>query len=535
MQEPPAAPSPPLTGFDRFIDRLKNLGAWLERVAPGHRAREMGKQEAVVLELHHGKFDEIDNQESSPPPDERVRLHCLWVIEFFPPSRRAALIEGLKDLGWDKPEDLSAVSPVAWVQDIRKHFGVRGWLGLGPIARHGDPGYLMSIRRAPLPDGVSLAFGSIHHLLPSVTAVVMQFMVDEKDTTTYEDTLRRVYATEVKRSQTGKSFQLLDPPHRKRHAIQATRHALRHRCGQWFRERLPGAFSIHASDEEFPTCEFLTTTEAEPFTASLESGFESYARLLDIIGTFDVWECDRYPALRLAWRTFEPGQVRHLLLTANETRLREQEKDLHVKGSVGRSFIGRQLEVDTWLVRWALVELVGLCANQIVTLRDRAFEALSRKTTSRSLKQIQGELLRLRPDTLPIIHDLETMDGYGGLARGSEYKFTPVDTKWGGTKELVAALSEDLARQATTMRQALADVTENLTVGTDILSSRANLKLQRWIVAMTVAILVLTGLLAYVALSPNRKRPMAPPASEPVSPGIGWLMNTSAGGGRTSG
>jgi hypothetical protein len=64
--------------------------------------RTSGTQEASTLEWHRRELDPRDNEDTSPPADERIETCCIWVAECYPPSHAAALVSGLKRLGWDE-------------------------------------------------------------------------------------------------------------------------------------------------------------------------------------------------------------------------------------------------------------------------------------------------------------------------------------------------------------------------------------------------------------------------------------------------
>ena len=62
---------------------------------------------AADLEWHHREVDPDENEETTPPADERIETCCIWVTECYPPSHALSLISGLKTLGWDtrRPRD----------------------------------------------------------------------------------------------------------------------------------------------------------------------------------------------------------------------------------------------------------------------------------------------------------------------------------------------------------------------------------------------------------------------------------------------
>src|SRR4051812_6501016 len=49
---------------------------------------------------HRREMDPEENERSKPPPDEHVRVHCIWMTEFYGPAELGPLLSRLRRLGW---------------------------------------------------------------------------------------------------------------------------------------------------------------------------------------------------------------------------------------------------------------------------------------------------------------------------------------------------------------------------------------------------------------------------------------------------
>jgi hypothetical protein len=236
--------------------------------------RTIEEQIAADLEWHRREVDPGENEETTPPADERIETCCIWVTECYPPSHATALVSGLKKLGWDKrrPTDLYGDEVTAWLERERGHPYGGASLNLGHIVRQGEGGRFIGAdaRIADLPEEVDYAYGYVRNLLPSLTVLTIQFMLDDQGAKSLEETARSTFETRVEKRDGVRHF--ITTMSQKKEAAHEARAELRARCCRWFRDHVSGLFSAGEGESSFPRCELVIFEKARPFERPAADG-----------------------------------------------------------------------------------------------------------------------------------------------------------------------------------------------------------------------------------------------------------------------
>ena len=460
--------------------------------AKRREAREIARmQERFFDNLEERDMDEDENAATQPPPDESINLLCLWVVEFYGPSQIPNLINGSTQLGWAKRASEHRESAVEYMQKARERGDTGSWMSLGTIRKPGDNRFWEDSIRADLPRGVDLAIGTMHQVLPSVTAVAMQFVFDEVTNKCLQEVLQETYATELRPIPGSRGRQYMTPRAHKAERLALARASLRSRCEFWFNKYLPGVFSARPFPTRFPACELVTLSKGVPFIDSEER--RGYIELLGLDRTWDAWRCEKIPALKLGWRSFQPTGTDYLMMAANEGELAVWAAEHEGYAEIPKLLATSQLGLDRWLVGWSLRGLLEQHSKSILALRDNALHDATASWFSKALRKTQKELLQLRPDVVSFAEDMSSMKKSGELFRMGEHKFETLSPRGRSNRELLELVLEQASEESERLNQGMRSVTD------DFMTS-VSLRHQAALTLYTLVIVVLTVVLVILEL-----------------------------------
>lgn len=332
--------------------------------------------------------DAKHNLASRVPPDERLRQIALWGVEIYGPAEIDKLHLAMKRLGWND-ERLFGFNPYpgSWI-DEQRTYGAEGNFNLGLIDRPGKSRFLLKGRPAPLPDAVDYAHGWIFQLSPSITAVILCFVLREPASDAYQMEINRDRMTVHEPLDGG--YRSYDVEHAKRHAVDAARVRTRTLVTEWFTAHLPGLFSLASDGNRLPTAELLTT-DSQCLLTNEHRGLEpDWIRLTSPLGHRDVWTLKSMEGIRLCWPKFDDDlryhgivNLRTSLLTAEHLKYRGDPSDaVHVS------------LVDDH-IRGVLVHFAATAALREIVRRLRlapstlSADSTTRRGTVRCLEQIR--------------------------------------------------------------------------------------------------------------------------------------------------
>jgi hypothetical protein len=329
-----------------------------------------------------------DNLKSRVPPDEYLCQIALWAVEIFGPAEGDNLQSALSKLGWNEDRLFGLNGdPGSWLGEQRK-YGTEGSLNLGVIERPGKSRFLSRGRQAPLPEPVDYAYGWLYQLSPSVTAVILCFVMKESAKGAYEAEINRDRKTTHESLEGG--YRSYNVEHLKRRSVELVRKEAREMVADWFACYLPGLFSLAIDGNRIPTAELLTTKEQQLFHDERTTVDPNWIQLATPLGIHEVWTLENPDAIRLCWPCFEDDLRFHGVVHLRTAGLTTE--DLRHRGDHGdASYVSF---VDDHL-RGVLVHFAAIAALREIIRRLRltpstlAADTTSRRGTVRCLEQIR--------------------------------------------------------------------------------------------------------------------------------------------------
>lgn len=473
--------------------------------------RAFEKQIALDLEWHRREVDPRENEETTPPDDEVIEMCCIWVTECYPPSHAAALLSGLKKLGWDKrrPTDIYGDEVIGWLERQREHPYAGACLNLGHIVREGEGKRFGGIdeRVAELPEGVDYAYGYVRNLLPSLTILTVQFVLDEHDAKSLEETACGAFETYLEERDGVRHFASV--ANQKKETVQRVRAKLSERCCGWFRKQVPGLFSAVEEETPFPTCEFLTLDKARPFERLPGGGGINYLWPLGMDNGADAWEGSNIPGVRLGLPS-SFGQDQLALILAAKRDEMPSEEDFQMYGGKNRSGISNWLHQDAegLMQMWTLNAMLRTYERRLAGLRDGAGEIDVRdpEGAAEKIQRAQSQLVKLSTDLLPLTSELSDLCEKEYFPRLVP-EFESLLEYPEGRLKLGEVYRNDLSRRAARARELEGELREVvMTVGSVVgaisqeRSARANLRLQGRLTFLTWVLVALTVVLVVIGI-----------------------------------
>jgi len=339
----------------------------------------------------------------------------------------------------------------------------------------------------------------MYSLTSSITCIVIGFILNEKFSGLFDETLRRKYKTVLEPISNG-GLRVLDPRWQKTSAIKAIRTEMRESAANWFRTQFPGLFASNMEDE-FPTCEFVTLRKAHPFPKRGEGDHESedWLSILDMDHDIDTWLADDPPGLKFTWPLTSDKKSRfHAAIAAREDAF--LNKDLQGYGGGGRaSYVWYvNYHVSGLLSRWALLCMLSGFERYLNNIRDSAtFKPAYRKKPLNLLRELIGhvsqsvdiaaaspELRHFAEKAVFFEHDLQT--------------FKPSDHRFYPDKDITLgkALREQIKGRSIRLQILDRSVRDLLMQYGTVIGARENIKLQNRMGKLTYVMLILTFLMA---------------------------------------
>lgn len=384
------APSPHSTPSpqDRRAARNKvaRFQRWLHFRFPNIAAFQAPDTKAHVLEK-----DSMQNAASRVPDEEDLRQLAIWGVELFGPAEIETLYRSFRQLKWDNERLFGACArPVAWITQQRM-YGSEGSLNLGIIDRHGKRRFLLDTLHAPLPDSVDYARGYVYQVTPSLTAVLLCFVLTDAASHAYRLALAPDRATKNIRRQGTGGYRVLDVAYQKRFAVENVRAESRQMIARWFATYLPGLFSSRPGQGTLPTAELIATSK-EALPTNRETGYlkEDWACLMTDYGHRDVWTHQDVPGLSLFWEDRDDRSRYHCLVN-----LRVDLVDEHALGTNGdrsadtyTALVGDH--IDGVLINLAVNAILREMIRTLRLTRDTLRSPRGRTELQRTLSHIRG-------------------------------------------------------------------------------------------------------------------------------------------------
>lgn len=468
--------------------------------------RTSGTQEASTLEWHRRELDPRDNEDTSPPADERIETCCIWVAECYPPSHSASLVSGLKRLGWDewRPIDVYGGELVGWLEQQRTHPYSGAWINLGRIVREGDKKRSMvsKERIAGLPEGVMHAYAYMRSLLPSLTLLTVQFVLDDRGAESLEEAARDTFETRVEDRDGVRYFASVGE--QKRQAAHEARAELRSRCCTWFREHLPGLFSSDEGESSFPRCEFMIFDKARPFERPPGGGRKDYLWPLGMGDLPDAYEGSTLSGLRLGLPSPSDKDRLALVLAAKRD---EMPSDEYFRSYGGKNRSGMTLwlrqDAEGLMSVWALNAMLRVYERRLAELRDSIGEidVQDTRVAAQKVQRAQSRLVLLSTDLLPLTS--EVID----LCEKEEYfkylapRFESLVEYRSSRLEFAAVYREDLLRRAKRTRELEVELRQVVMTVGSVVGAISQERSSRRLNYLTWALVLLTVVLVGIGIA----------------------------------
>lgn len=457
-----------------------------------------------------GSRDDKENAEGRLPDRERVEVPVVWVCELYTPSTVRGLLDGIARLGWGRGRSQSD-DLAKWMNDVRNGRSA-GWTSLGYVSPS-DAQHVMSKRTAALPPGVDAAFPALMSITPSVTALVMAFQLDAQAASTLDEALRADFHT----------YTTNDPLYRRRHVLRYVifgepmrtgqtihypsgqrRDEVRKRlreteasCTDWVRSHLPGVFAADLREGRFPTALLLLTDQARPLTDDSRGirAFEGPG--LD--RSFDAWESDEWPNVRMTVPLSWDEEELRLLFSC---RRRDAFPPAPGYGDLESNWTIAQRANDLiphLLTRWALSCLLDGYHQLLSRERDRS----AGSSSYRAVRDLRGLRTLLRNEA----YDLQL-----SAAEVSTFVESPRDYDWnvmemryarslGSQKpELLSSLRSAQAERARQVEAEAGLLLDVLTKSNDLTQTISNIRIQRFLTALTLLSIVTAVVAILVAI-----------------------------------
>ena len=235
----------------------------LERI-PSERVRARIRRRRLFNELLQRDFWGFPAREDTvPPAGERVTVHAVLAAEYFTPVHAPELIERLDALGFKR-----SLTKEGLAEELRRYRAGSGqaWLNLDIVVPRGRAARSDRVV-ADLPRGVSAGFLSIHALTPSLTTLLVTFILDDQAAASLDAVARR-FDFRPRATLSRHEFKVDHPAHVKAEAVDQTRRRLRALPADWLASHIPGAFA--ADPSSMPTTLVVTTDVLVPFDPSTD-------------------------------------------------------------------------------------------------------------------------------------------------------------------------------------------------------------------------------------------------------------------------
>jgi hypothetical protein len=446
------------------------------------------------MEFHRGHGGGIFGPEATTPPEiERVTTHAVWAVEIYTPLHAARMVERLRALGVDT--DRSHLHPPSDSVRRGRSFPLGGsWVNLGMLVPRDREGWAFFDRiAADLPSGVRAAFPTVWTVTSSLSALVLQFVLEDERAGEVERVARRNDFEAKGRLLPGGRVTVDPPDNVKQAAIDDARHGLRSLPVEWIGEHVPGAFTARGG-ATMPTAELVTTEVGAPL-AEEERGVE-YMRFLGLGWDPFAWRSDELKEWRLSFdwedRSLIVAGRRSDVVGAGQLEHRGSDESWAMAG-VANDYLRKDLVI------WAAARHLVECHDRLSAIRDAGQGLASDWLPTFRLKKIGREFLRDSLDARTAAAELKR------FAADRQW-FTHDAAEWTGIgrlsdRDLLQSFREGIRANANAVLSAEERLRDGLLVESTILSAVANLRVQRWVLGLTALALVAAAVSLYLTLA----------------------------------
>lgn len=484
----------------------------LARCGPVRRWSEYRMYERVAWDLTFWRDrDPKENARSRLPENENIELPVIWVAELYTPSTVSGLLTGISDLGWEygKTRDDSLAK---WMSDVRR--GRRaGWTSLGLVSPAESP-HMMSERTAALPEGVKGAMPVLISVTPSITALIVAFLMSDESAKSLNVPLCASYSTRMKRDPRFRRWHVIphvlwnrpihtsrsifSPDLIRRNEVRASLQDLERRCTTWVGEKMPGTFASGLPSKKIPTAMLFVTETISPLGPASRGVWAFQG--LSIDRDYDAWESDEWPGGRLALPRLWDDEAPRLVFgcrrsdafperagyvdpTSNWTIA--QRADDHVRGL---------------LVRWALSCMLDGYHESFSILRDKS-AARRFYRPIRDLKALRSLARAQLNDALTSASEIAEFVEWDSAYRYATLEMKHVRDVDGERPDLLEHLKSSQATSVRQLEREAALLQSTLAVSTEVTQTISNIRTGRLVVSLTIVSVAIALAAIFITLS----------------------------------
>ena len=493
------------TGFRRI---LSNWSVW-KRIGHCRRFVRDGKAH------DWGSGDQWENDRVRLPDDDGVQIPVITLVELYTPSRIGGLLTGLTKLGWERGKT-RADDLLKWTNEVRKGRSA-GSINLGLVGARDNKHYLMQERTADLPAGVHAALPTLMTLTPSITAMVMSFILDDESAASLNDPLHRSYTTYTENAPGFRWWNIVlyvlfgrnirfsrtihAPMNQQHDAIAMCVDVLEDSCSQWIRENLAGVFSSGMRGNSLPSA-VLFVTEKTEFTSEVGR----YHSAFDGIGFnnfYDAWRSDNWPSAKLFLsRSWDDSNMR-LTFACPRTHAFPESALYPNQDSNGAIAYRTHGAISKLVARWSITCCLDGYHEQLSILRDQSAIDRSHRTV-RDLKRLRRLIRTEFYDIVTSAHEIDDFAKSHFSYSLDVLDFENVEsTKRGKKAYLLNAFRAGQRSRAGKLLRETDLLQSLLSVSSDLSQTITNINIQRLIIFLTVVSITIGAVTLWATMHPT--------------------------------
>lgn len=489
---------------------------WYQRPTV-HALRKEAEQDALMIRA----LDARENDETRLPIGEEIHLGGLVLTEAFTPSTVSSLYDVLEHWPSDRPDRRRD-----WIEQLDRSRGGEhgGWHNLGVVRPPGT--FIMGdgSHDADLPDGVDAVWLHLSYVTPALAMVVATFTLSEC-AGDLSSLLRRDYQTEhrdirirvygrlgrlranlpwARPVRHGMGYSISGPEDQKRRACRALIRGYEDACDSWFARKFPGRFS--ADPDRRPVVRMLFTREQVPYAERL-----SWLRPVGLEFALPLWQSVHPKGWWLAEDRWPYESGRYVVTLAarrrDAARERNDERDLESNWHLTQRFGDDQAPL---VARYGISALMSLYSAELGKLRDRAGVRRFLRRPVRQAQELDDYLVRDGLDASTMTADLEALTSDLLRFRWNVPEFVevldalPERMRTREPEQFVPALCQRIRDQALRLASDTEKTIGNVRASAELRQAVANTRLQRMILLLSLAAIIIAVVSLVVARSTRR-------------------------------
>ncbi|GAB2836629.1 hypothetical protein GCM10027276_44120 [Comamonas piscis] len=331
------------------------------------------------------RFDHESDEASRVPIEEELQVRALWGVEIFGPNESQQLYTALRKLKWDRSFATEGEDALAWAKKQRSYYTGEGY-DIGVVERAGQKNRFFGVSsKAEMPDGVDYALVRLHQICPTVTCVVVCFVLERETGNCYQEKLNSKRKGVFRRGKLG-WITRFNPFHLKQEAVDAQRAELRQSIYNWFSRTIPGYFSNTGLSDSMPCAELISTVGNDIFTD--QSRHLDWRRILANPSKYDIWENRGPTPLRFVdGRSNWPKELRNFLIVS--ASLPSSSKEMKGNNSANKIIHYSNERLGGILPYFAVTGFLKEISRELNLTREKLRITKSRSRTLRSITEIQ--------------------------------------------------------------------------------------------------------------------------------------------------